>query len=228
MANSVIYSVVMASIFSTLPAIHTNLAIFDTQVVDLSSKLDDPVDILMSVQLGGGTDITQAVRYGSSLITSPQKAILVIISDFYEGSFTLFRPKATLIAVGLGTISWLGEGIGFYVILIGLGMTPGVHLMALAVFVLSFSTVVGAASTLPGGLGAAEASIAGLLALTGGIQPAMASSATLLIPWSFIFSAVTSAMCSKGILVAFWTASANLCMVLAQITRTSAPHLSNF
>ncbi len=41
---------------------------------------------------------------------------------FYEGSFTLFRPKALLIAVGLGTISWLGEGLGFYVILLGLGV----------------------------------------------------------------------------------------------------------
>ena len=30
---------------------------------------------------------------------------------FYEGSFMLFRPKATLLAVSLGTISWLGEGM---------------------------------------------------------------------------------------------------------------------
>jgi uncharacterized protein (TIRG00374 family) len=43
--------------------------------------------------------------------------------EFYEGSFALFQPGATLVAVLLGTISWLGEGIGFYFILIGLGMT---------------------------------------------------------------------------------------------------------
>ena len=85
MTDSVIYSIVMASIFSSLPSVHTNLIIFDTQVVDLSSKLDDPVDILMSVQLGGGTNITRAVRYGQSLIKKPKKAIMVIISDFYEG-----------------------------------------------------------------------------------------------------------------------------------------------
>ena len=85
MGDSIIYSVVMASIFSSLPAIHTNLAIFDTQVVDLSDKLNDPVDVLMSVQLGGGTDITKAVRYGRSLFKNPKKSILVIISDFYEG-----------------------------------------------------------------------------------------------------------------------------------------------
>ena len=85
MTDSVIYSIVMASIFATLPSVHTNLLIFDTQVVDLSSKIDDPVDVLMSVQLGGGTDITRAVRYGHSLIKNPKKAIMVIISDFFEG-----------------------------------------------------------------------------------------------------------------------------------------------
>jgi len=92
MADSVIYSVIMASIFSSLPAVHTSLIIFDTQVVDLSRNIDDPVDILMSVQLGGGTDITKAVRYGQTLIKKPKKAIMVIISDFYEG-----RPEYDLI-----------------------------------------------------------------------------------------------------------------------------------
>lgn len=92
MADSVIYSVIMASIFSSLPAVHTNLIIFDTKVVDLSRNIDDPVDILMSVQLGGGTDITKAVRYGQTLIKKPKKAIMVIISDFYEG-----RPEYDLI-----------------------------------------------------------------------------------------------------------------------------------
>ncbi|TFG30166.1 MAG: VWA domain-containing protein [Promethearchaeota archaeon] len=85
MADSVIYSVVMASIFSSLPAIHTNLVIFDTQVVDLTARIYDPVDVLMSVQLGGGTDITKAVRYGQQLIKNPKKTLLVIISDFFEG-----------------------------------------------------------------------------------------------------------------------------------------------
>jgi len=85
MTNSIIYSVVIASIFATLPAVHTNLIIFDTQVVDLSDRIDDPVEVLMTVQLGGGTDITRAVRYGQSLIKNPKKTIMVIISDFYEG-----------------------------------------------------------------------------------------------------------------------------------------------
>ena len=85
MTNSIIYSVVIASIFASLPAVHTNLVIFDTKVVDLSDRVDDPVEVLMTVQLGGGTDITKAVRYGQSLIKNTKKTIMVIISDFYEG-----------------------------------------------------------------------------------------------------------------------------------------------
>ncbi len=103
------------------------------------------------------------------------------LREFYEGSFALFKPWATLLAVGLGTISWLGEGIGFYFILLGLGVTPGMLHLGLAIFVLSFSTIVGAVSALPGGLGAAEASIAGMLALVLKADAALATSATLLI-----------------------------------------------
>ena len=109
------------------------------------------------------------------------KKIVPGLREFYEGSFSLFRPKVTLIAVGLGTISWLGEGIGFYLILWGLGLPAGLDTLAVAVFVLAFSTVVGAASALPGGLGAAEISIAGMLALTLEMSAASASTATLLI-----------------------------------------------
>lgn len=104
------------------------------------------------------------------------------LREFYEGSFSLFQPSATLVAVLLGTISWLGEGVGFYFILVGLGLEPGLNLLGEAVFVLAFSTAVGGASTLPGGLGAAEATIAILLALAlQNSQPAIISAATLLI-----------------------------------------------
>jgi uncharacterized protein (TIRG00374 family) len=109
------------------------------------------------------------------------KRFMAGLREFYEGSFTLFRPIPTLLAVGLGTVSWLGEGIGFYLILKGLGLVDSSKLLVTAVFVLSFSTVVGAVSALPGGLGAAEVSIAGMLTLLMQIEPAIATTATLLI-----------------------------------------------
>ena len=109
------------------------------------------------------------------------KKSIPTLREFYEGSFALFRPRATLIAVSLGTLSWLGEGIGFYFILTGLGLPATTETLANAVFILAFSTIVGAVSALPGGLGASEASIAGMLALVAGADGAQASAATLLI-----------------------------------------------
>ncbi|WP_145331278.1 VWA domain-containing protein [Paenibacillus xylanexedens] len=85
MMDSVIYSSVMASIFYRLNALRTKLFIFDTKVVDLSERLEDPVDVLMNVQLGGGTHIAKALRYGETLIENPGKTIYILVSDLEEG-----------------------------------------------------------------------------------------------------------------------------------------------
>ena len=63
----------------------TRLVAFDTAVVDLTADVSDPVELLMKVQLGGGTDIAKAVGYAQSCITNPQRTIIVVLSDFYEG-----------------------------------------------------------------------------------------------------------------------------------------------
>jgi uncharacterized protein (TIRG00374 family) len=112
------------------------------------------------------------------------------LREFYEGSFALFKPLVTLVAVGLGMVSWLGEGVGFYLILLGLGVLPSWETFAIAVFILSFSTVVGAVSTLPGGLGAAEASISGMLILLLGLDAGTAAAATLLIRFATLWFGV--------------------------------------
>lgn len=85
MAGSVIYSAVMAGILSGLPLIDVKLVVFDTAVVDLSDHVEDPVEILMSVQLGGGTNIGQAMRYCEQLLDDPHRSIMVLVSDFCEG-----------------------------------------------------------------------------------------------------------------------------------------------
>ncbi len=85
MLDSVIHSAVMAGIFARLPMLDTRLVIFDTQVVDLSSHLDDPVATLMSIQLGGGTYITGALQYCETLIDNPHRTMVVLVSDLCEG-----------------------------------------------------------------------------------------------------------------------------------------------
>ena len=94
MLESAIFSAVMASIFAELPGIKTSLVLFDTNIVDLSDQVGEPVDVLLSIQLGGGTDITKAVEYCGTLVREPARSILVLITDFYEG-----RPEADLIRV---------------------------------------------------------------------------------------------------------------------------------
>ena len=112
------------------------------------------------------------------------------LREFYEGTYALFRPFSTLAAVGLGTLAWLGEGIGMYLVLLGLGITPGWQTLSMAVFVLSFSIAVGAVSALPGGLGAAEGSIAGMLTLLMALPASMAAAATLLIRFATLWFGV--------------------------------------
>ncbi|MET9314817.1 VWA domain-containing protein [Kribbella sp. NPDC003505] len=85
MAGSVIHSAVMAGILAGLPAFRIRLVVFDTSVVDLSAHVDDPVDVLMRVQLGGGTDIAKAVRYCARLVENPHRTVLVLVTDFCEG-----------------------------------------------------------------------------------------------------------------------------------------------
>jgi Mg-chelatase subunit ChlD len=85
MLDSAIFSAVMASIFAELPSVRTSLFLFDTQVVDLSGQVGQPVDVLLSIQLGGGTDITQAMAYAAQLVREPARTIVVLITDFYEG-----------------------------------------------------------------------------------------------------------------------------------------------
>ncbi len=85
MLDSVIHSAVMAGIFRALPAVRVSLIAFDTAVVDLSDQVDDPVAVLMSVQLGGGTDIAGALGYCESLVRSPRRTVVVLVTDFCEG-----------------------------------------------------------------------------------------------------------------------------------------------
>ena len=112
------------------------------------------------------------------------------INDFYEGTYTLLRPWTTFVSVGLGTISWLAEGIGFYLILVGLGESPGIGTLSIAIFVLSFSTVIGAVTALPGGLLATDASIVGMLVLLLGMDANTAAAATLLIRFATLWFGV--------------------------------------
>ena len=112
MLASTIHAAVMASILTALPSVEVKLIVFDTSIVDLSSEAHDAVEVLMSVQLGGGTDIASAMEYCESLVSQPSRTIFVLISDFEEGgsvsrmlAATRRMASARITLLGLGALS---------------------------------------------------------------------------------------------------------------------------
>jgi Mg-chelatase subunit ChlD len=85
MEPSVIYSAMMAAILSGVPWISVKFIAFSTEIVDLSEHVDDPLALLLEVAVGGGTHIAKGLRYARSLVTVPQRTIIVCVSDFEEG-----------------------------------------------------------------------------------------------------------------------------------------------
>ncbi|HUI97931.1 MAG TPA: VWA domain-containing protein [Xanthobacteraceae bacterium] len=118
MLNSLIHATVMASILAGLPSVEIRFVAFDTAIVDLSDKVADPVDLLLAVQLGGGTDIARAMAYCETLVKNPGRTVLVLISDFEEGGSRaeLLRTvkrlaEARVRLIGLAALAPGGEAV---------------------------------------------------------------------------------------------------------------------
>jgi Mg-chelatase subunit ChlD len=119
MATSVVYAGIFSAVLASLPAVRTQMVVFDTAIVDLTELLQDPVEVLFGTQLGGGTDINQALAYCQGLVRNPQDTILVLISDLYEGGNQAEMRKriASLAAAGVQFITLLAlndDGAPYY------------------------------------------------------------------------------------------------------------------
>ncbi len=109
MAASVVYASVFSAVLASMRSLRTRLVVFDTKVVDLTDELDDPVDILFATQLGGGTDINQAVGYCSTLVERPYDTIMVLLSDLIEGGLggEFVQRMAALVDGGVVVVALL-------------------------------------------------------------------------------------------------------------------------
>ena len=119
------------------------------------------------------------------------------LEELYTSTRFLLAPKPLSIAIGLGTVSWFGECVAFFLILTGLGIDPSWHLLLAATFVFGASAWFGALSLLPGGLGVAEASAAALLLLTIDdplLTGSVAGAATLLMRFATLWFGVLIGM----------------------------------
>ncbi len=109
MATSVVYAGIFGAVLASLPAVKTQIVVFDTAVVDLTDEAKNPVDLLFGTQLGGGTDINRALAYCQGFVQQPQDTILVLISDLYEGGNReeMLKRVAGLINAGVQIIALL-------------------------------------------------------------------------------------------------------------------------
>ncbi|WP_137936513.1 VWA domain-containing protein [Chitinivorax sp. B] len=109
MASSLVYAGIFSSVMASLRAVRTRMVVFDTAVADLTADMQDPVDLLFGVQLGGGTDINLALGYCQQVIDKPEKSILVLITDLYEGGnqVEMLKRAAALKAAGVNMICLL-------------------------------------------------------------------------------------------------------------------------
>jgi len=119
MGTSVVYSGIFGAVMASIPALKTHLVVFDTAVVDLTNEIEDPVDVLFGIQLGGGTDIHKALTYCQQIITRPSDTVLVFISDLYEGgnNAQMQKKMAELVASGLQMVTLLAlndDGAPYY------------------------------------------------------------------------------------------------------------------
>jgi hypothetical protein len=137
MTDSLIHAAVMAAILSGLPGVVVNMVLFDTEVFDVSDKLTDPLETLLSVQLGGGTDIGRALTYCEILVTDPERTILALVTDFCEGASprALYAAAARLLEarvrlIGLAALDESG-GAEFDRVIAGRLAGLGMHVAAM-------------------------------------------------------------------------------------------------
>ena len=109
MAASVVYASVFGAVLASVRSLSTRLVVFDTAVVDLTDDIDDPVDVLFGVQLGGGTDIAGALSYCATRVTRPRDTVLVLVSDLFEGGDPeeMLRVAASLVGSGVTMVALL-------------------------------------------------------------------------------------------------------------------------
>ncbi len=115
MLDSLIHSAIMAAIFTELSSVRTHLVLWDHRVMDVSDLAHDPLEVLMSCQLGGGTRLHPALRHCAGLVTEPERTILVVVSDWYvfdeaEVCLELAADLATAGVRGIGLCALDGSG----------------------------------------------------------------------------------------------------------------------
>lgn len=103
METSVVWSALTAAILGGAPTLSTHFLTFSTQVADLTGLVADPLSLLLEVKVGGGTHIAAGLAHARSLVTVPDRTLVVVVSDFEEGAAVegLLAEVGALVSAGV-------------------------------------------------------------------------------------------------------------------------------
>lgn len=190
-----------------------DIAVTRTAPIVFAERLTDLIALLVLAVIGSalyGVATTLAISAsiliaaGLVLLAWPRPARVLIdlvtgprsvrrfrpsLHDMYEGVATLCRPATLMLATALAIPAWGCECIGFSLIV---NAFPGAHLaLGLAVAIYASTTIAGALSFLPGGLGVTEGAMTMLLVLgSARLERSVAVDATLLTRLATLWFAV--------------------------------------
>ncbi|MEU1048564.1 DUF5682 family protein [Streptomyces sp. NPDC005897] len=119
MENAVVWSALTAAVLGGAPMLSTHFLTFSTQVADLTGLVADPLSLLLEVKVGGGTHIAAGLAHARSLVTVPDRTLVVVVSDFEEGAAVegLLAEAGALVSSGvrlLGCAALDGDGTPRY------------------------------------------------------------------------------------------------------------------
>ncbi|QEK13254.1 flippase-like domain-containing protein [Crassaminicella thermophila] len=187
-----------------------NVPISSTAPLVMGERLTDGISMLILASIGSlaynyGRKILIFVLLGMLLfiivVQSPKIMYSVLrflnripflrrfgpaIKNFYDNAYIILKLKPLLFAISIGVVSWFFEGLVIY--LTGKALEANISLLA-SVFTVSFSSIVGAISMMPGGLFATEGSIMGLLLMMG-LNKDMAVATTIITRFSTLWLGV--------------------------------------
>ena len=130
-------------------------------------------------------------RWLIDLVTRPARLrkLRDPLHETYAGLVTLCRPRLLLVATAIAIPAWTCECVGFALIANGF---PGAHVeLGLAMVIYAATTIAGALSFLPGGLGVTEGAMTVLLVRSAtGLDRPTALAATLLTRLATLWFAV--------------------------------------
>jgi len=130
-------------------------------------------------------------------------------AEAYESMYQLITLRRLVPAVVISVLSWFCECIAFWVVLVGLDIAKYATFSD-AVFIYAFSTIAGAITMMPGGIGLTEVSLTGLLlSLTSCPSRSAAAAATIIIRLCTLwFAVIVGIVASTRLKELGWEASA--------------------